>query len=692
MMSEDVEMAPADVVMTPADGAAATADGAAAPADSAAVSADGAAASADGAPVKVKTEKVADGSDDEEMTGGERKPVKDEKKVKDELKDYKVKAEKKDEKDADGKVVKGEGVKNESVKSESAVKQEYVPGKGTKDESVKGENSAKNEQQLKGEHVVKGEQGTKGEQLKGEQSKSEQLKGEQSKSEQLKGEQLKGEHAKGELKGEMNAKGEYLKGEAKSEADLKSELVKAEHAKRERSRSGGKKKKKDKKDGKVKKEKRSPSGGRKKEGKDKKRKRSRSGSQGRKKRKSKWGPDVPIGFTAIPAGRSGLLSMPSLEDTMPRLSDDQLTLRTVILDNLPPAVTSQELIEFFNGAVLAVTANAVQQATHRTMAPVFACSVTEEDRGGGDRRKTAELKFRTPEGASVGMKLNGIEYKGGKVNIMRPEKFPKSDDGQDPSAKINLHEMSMARLVGAGAAAGKPEELAPPVKLSIFNIPDVMTEQIVRDLLSQFGKLRLLSLIRDLQTGKLKGYGIFEYDDSRDVDLAILALNGFVCGQNVIRVQKLGQTAQQAAPKPQPVAATAMSNSMTQKIVSNPVLAMQVKQGREVGSRPSTVVQLMNAVYQEDLMDDGDYDEIMGEIHSEASKHGTVMRVVIPKPAKDGTYIDGVGKIFVSFQDLTASRKFHMEANGRKFENHIVCAAFYPPDKFNEGKYKLWSQ
>mmetsp|Transcript_30320 Transcript_30320/g.45682 ORF Transcript_30320/g.45682 Transcript_30320/m.45682 type:complete len:138 (-) Transcript_30320:34-447(-) len=134
-----------------------------------------------------------------------------------------------------------------------------------------------------------------------------------------------------------------------------------------------------------------------------------------------------------------------------------------------------------------------------------------------------------------------------------------------------------------------------------------------------------------------------------------------------------------------------MSNSMTQKIVSNPVLAMQVKQGREVGSRPTTVVQLINAVYQEDLMDDQDYEDITSEIHTEASKCGTVTRVVIPKPAKDGTLIDGVGKIFVAFADLTAARKFQMEANGRKFESRVVCAAFYPLDKFNEGKFQLWS-
>merc|ERR1712187_334225 len=141
----------------------------------------------------------------------------------------------------------------------------------------------------------------------------------------------------------------------------------------------------------------------------------------------------------------------------------------------------------------------------------------------------------------------------------------------------------------------------------------------------------------------------------------------------------------------QPVAATAMANSMTQKIVSNPVLAMQVKQGREVGSKASTVVQLINAVYQEDLMDDQDFEDITAEIHSEASKHGTVSQVVIPKPAKDGGYIDGVGKIFVSFQDITSARKFQLDANGRKFENRVVCAAFYPVDKFMASKFKLWS-
>jgi len=617
--------------------------------------------SATGAPqgdnVKVKQEKT-DIGEDVAVTGGDLDPDSQAKKEDKEDKDAKIKAEDK----FDDKKIKSEIGAGESVKMD-----------GVKTDSVKGEEGHLKKEGVKGEPSVKKEMtGSKNESVKGEGVKGEGVKGEGAKSEGAKKEGAKSEHAKKEA----------------GTALIKPEQIKAE-LKRERSRSPGKKKK----DKKVKKERGDSPGEKKKkkDKKDKKRARDDDGKDGDRKRKSKWGPDVPAGFsmTAIPGGKSGLVPLPGESEGMPRFNDEEMKLRTVVLENLPSHVTGQELIEFFNGAVLAVTANAVQQAANKTMSPVFACTVTEEDHGKGDRRKVADLKFRTPDGASVGMKLNGIEYKGHKVICKRAEGFPMEDG--DPATKINLHEMSMNKLVGEGGGKdGGGSGVSP--KLSIFNLPEIMSEQIVRDLLSQFGKLRMMSLIRDLATGKIKGYGIFEYDDPTDADLGILALNGFVCGQNVIRVQKLGGSAQaDSAPKSAPVAATAMSNSMTQKIVSNPVLAMQVKQGREIGSRPSTVVQLINAVYQEDLMDDQDYDDIMAEVHNMASKHGTVSRVIIPKPAKDGSYVDGTGKVFVSFQDLTAARKFQLDVNGRKFEHRVVCAAFYPVEKFTESKYKLWS-
>merc|ERR1712226_729217 len=94
--------------------------------------------------------------------------------------------------------------------------------------------------------------------------------------------------------------------------------------KKERSRSprrdDKKKKKEEKKKDKIKKERRSVSRPKK----EKKKKRSKS-PEGPRKRKSKWGPDTGgFSMTAIPAGRSGLMPLPTLEETMPKFTEEEI--------------------------------------------------------------------------------------------------------------------------------------------------------------------------------------------------------------------------------------------------------------------------------------------------------------------------------------------------------------------------------
>lgn len=48
----------------------------------------------------------------------------------------------------------------------------------------------------------------------------------------------------------------------------------------------------------------------------------------------------------------------------------------------------------------------------------------------------------------------------------------------------------------------------------------------MRDLLEQFGKLRVLNLIKNRQTGKHRGYGFFEYEDPDVTDQAIEVRDG----------------------------------------------------------------------------------------------------------------------------------------------------------------------
>ena len=132
-----------------------------------------------------------------------------------------------------------------------------------------------------------------------------------------------------------------------------------------------------------------------------------------------------------------------------------------------------------------------------------------------------------------------------------------------------------------------------------------------------------------------------------------------------------------------------LESSMTMKIMSNPALTQQISRGRQVGCVPSTVVQLLNCVYGEDLVDASEVKDINIAVKDEAMKYGSVEDVVIPVPPKDGSFTPGVGKIFVNFKDVTAARKFQAEINGRLWDKRVCCAAFYPVDRLNKKQFTI---
>jgi splicing factor U2AF subunit len=232
----------------------------------------------------------------------------------------------------------------------------------------------------------------------------------------------------------------------------------------------------------------------------------------------------------------------------------------------------------------------------------------------------------------------------------------------------------------------------------VYGLPgNLFTDQLIKDLFSQFGKIKSLQFVKDAVTSLVKpgSTGFVEFEDPADASMAESALNGFPCGNSVVKVQKVegvrtgASAASVVAPRRAPPAAT-VASSVTARVLANPALASQIKQGREIGSRPSLVVQLLNAVYPEDIADDQDYNDIVKEVKEEASRFGHVESIKIPRPSSVNANPAGVGKIFVQFVDLTSARKFQQDMNGRLFDNRVVCAAFYPVDRYVQGKYVLY--
>ncbi|KAF8822961.1 U2 snRNP auxilliary factor, large subunit, splicing factor subfamily protein [Cardiosporidium cionae] len=419
--------------------------------------------------------------------------------------------------------------------------------------------------------------------------------------------------------------------------------------------------------------------------------------------------------------------------------------RRLYIGNLPPGSTQIDVISFFNGALLAVTVGSGSNyGLNENEVPVQKCEVFNLD------SRFCFLEFKTLQLTWLCLKLDGkqslfeedayiiIFRKGGKtgelfyvvtlvlrlyatciafngysLRVGRPHDYVPPPGG-DPAYAAVIPGFDSPPSKEAKPATAPPRGEGSDQKIYIQNIPAEMADEQVKDMLEQFGTLRVLNLIKDLNSGKNKGYGFFEYEDPAHTDIAIQALNGFFCGGNVLVVQRASFNGPPAGwlsmhvyatgrymlifdvlmnlglEKKKDVLVTALPSSMTHRILSHALVGLQIEATRKIGEKPTKVVQLLNTVFQEDLLDNAEYNEILEDIKSEASKYGPLEQICIPRPLPDLSFQEGVGKVFLLFSDETAARKARMMMNGRKFDNtRVVCAAFYPEDRFLEGKYSL---
>ncbi|EDO06450.1 RNA recognition motif domain containing protein [Babesia bovis T2Bo] len=330
--------------------------------------------------------------------------------------------------------------------------------------------------------------------------------------------------------------------------------------------------------------------------------------------------------------------------------DNKKRHRRLYIGNLPSGTTYKALVEFLSAALRLPNDDSGQtvQVPHISKTEIF-----NEDQG------YCFLEFSTPELADACFKLDGINFKGKLLKIRRPIDYGTTSSSED-------------------------------TKVFVQNIPPTMSEAEVKELLEKHGKIKSSNLVKDLKTGQNKGYGFFEFDDSRAAKMAVCHLNGHIIGKNVLSVKHAAFSYFAAGGKLTDCKATNLPNSVTQSILSNPLLGLQMQSGRRIGSKPSRIVQLINIVFHEDLIQDKRYHEVKDAIMEEAKKYGHLEDIVIPRPNDDLSYKEGVGKVFLKFGDEISSRRAQYMLNGRVFDgNRIVCAAFFPLDRFLKGKYTL---
>ncbi|CAL5411220.1 unnamed protein product [Camellia sinensis] len=102
---------------------------------------------------------------------------------------------------------------------------------------------------------------------------------------------------------------------------------------------------------------------------------------------------------------------------------------------------------------------------------------------------------------------------------------------------------------------------------------------------------------------------------------------------------------------------------------------------------PTKVLCLTEVINVDELMDDGEYEEIVEDMREEGGKFGVLTDVIIPRPAPNGEQVPGVGKVFLEYSDAAACANAKDALSGRKFGGNVVTAVYYAEDKYYNGDY-----
>jgi len=322
--------------------------------------------------------------------------------------------------------------------------------------------------------------------------------------------------------------------------------------------------------------------------------------------------------------------------------------RRVYVGNIPFGFTEQEMIDFFNQQM---HLHGLAQAEGN---PILACQVNRD-------KNFAFLECRSIDETTQCMAFDGINFKGQSLKLRRPLNYqpvPGNNGSLDGSVAGGVN--ASAGLLPGVVSTVVPDSLN---KVFVGGLPNYLTEDQVKELLTSFGALKAFNLVKDVASGLSKGYAFAEYADGSLTDQAIAGLHGMQLGDKKLIVQR---------------ASIGAKNLAT-------ALPAQIQVPGLVGTgpgQPTEVLCLLNMVVQEDLTDEEEYEDILEDIREECSKFGEVRSLEIPRPVP-GVEVPGCGKVFIEYATSVQCQKAQHALTGRKFSNRVVVTSYFDLDKYH---------
>ncbi|KAH7858351.1 hypothetical protein Vadar_022782 [Vaccinium darrowii] len=377
---------------------------------------------------------------------------------------------------------------------------------------------------------------------------------------------------------------------------------------------------------------------------------------------------LPFGATQVnPLGAFSLMPAQAMTQQATRHA------RRVYVGGLPPLANEQTIATFFSSVMAAIGGNSA--GTGDAVVNVY---INHE-------KKFAFVEMRTVEEASNAMSLDGIVFEGVSVRVRRPTDYNPSLAAalgpSQPNPNLNLAAVRLTPGMVGGVEG--------PDRIFVGGLPYYFTEVQIRELLESFGPLRGFDLVKDRDTGNSKGYGFCIYKDPAATDIACAALNGLKMGDKTLTVRRATMSNEPVNSEHESILAQAQQHIALQKMTlqAGGVHLPGIGIGPIIGETPTKVLCLTEMITSDELMDDGEYEEILEDMREEGGKFGALTNVIIPRPSKSGEQVAGVGKVFLEYSDSSSCASAKDALGGRKFAGNTVTAVYYAEDKFYNGDY-----
>ncbi|KAJ5038775.1 uncharacterized protein L3040_006454 [Drepanopeziza brunnea f. sp. 'multigermtubi'] len=360
-------------------------------------------------------------------------------------------------------------------------------------------------------------------------------------------------------------------------------------------------------------------------------------------------PGAPRQQPMDPSKLQAFMSQPSGSVTNAALKpSNSRQAKRLLVSNLPPTVNEEAIVNFFNLQLNGL--NVIEGSD-----PCVSAQISKD-------KTFALLEFKQTSDATIALALDGITMEDEHMNGSATNGDTQGLSIRRPKDYI-VPTITDETPFEAGVISNVVVDTQN--KISISNIPLYLTDEQVTELLVSFGELKAFVLVKDNGTDESRGIAFCEYVDPVATDIAVEGLNGMELGDKHLKVQRasIGHTQ---------VSGLEMSvNAMS-------MLAGTTSQGLEEGR----VLQLLNMVTPEELIDNEDYEEICEDVKEECEKYGKVLDMKVPRPTGGSRQSNGVGKIYVKFDNSDSAGKALRTLAGRKFADRTVVVTYFSEENF----------